>query len=1658
MQIKQMPIPHDTREDGYAVKSTASRVIRRRRNTGRNQVRPGLAFAISIVLMLPGLCARADTYTVTSTADDGSPNTLRWAIEQANASPGSTIQIQNNLGTITLTEALPIITTGMTINGGAGNAVSGNNLNRVFFVYTANSTDAVNFQNLTIANGYAKGGDGGFSGGGGMGAGGAIFVNVGAVSVANVALVGNTAQGGKGGDGASNGGGITLVPAAGGGGGLGGNGGNGNGHAGGGGGGFRGNGGTAVGTFGGAGGGGLVGDGASVNGTSGGAGGGPNGGAGGYYYDENGQDGGFGGGGGGAADGGASGGNGGIFGGGGGSSIDNASGGHGGDFGGGGGGPGTDRRGGNGGYGGGGGAGNAYRHYTMSPNPGGYGGFGGGGGGGAISFTKGLGGAYGGNGGGYDTTYRNANVVGSGAGGGGAGLGGAIFVRSDHGASLTFVSGTETASTVLGGEAGISLPAGFNTLLIEATDGQAAAAAIFLPSGTTTFQSGSIQNAIAGDNVSIRKTTSGVLTLSGSNRFTGGTSLEGGVLALGHSDALGDSGTISFVGGTLQFGAVNTNDYSARFSTADNQQFRFDTNGQNVQLSSALSSTDGSLSKLGPGTLTLSGSGGSLTTMVAKGGTLKLDGSGTTNVIIAGESSGDNGSVVFNAPNYTNGYLIVGGSAGSTGNATIAGGTLNSGGMEIGSSGTGSLILDNGSINALNRTIEVGKEAGSVGTLTINGGTATYAGNNFLLIGRYGQGSLTINGGTLTGSTTYIGVSGSAIATVNGGSWDTGKLIVNNADAQSTFIVNGGYVNSTAVHQSFGSAVTVTGGTWNSASYGLGENAPASLSISGGLLTTGTLTSGEGVITLSGNSAGRGVLSASRVVKRGGSSAVVFDGGVLRANTGESDFLSGYGSGDINLQSGGAFIDSNGFSIGITSAFTGPGGLTKIGTGTLTLSGTSNFDGALSPDAGTTIITGHVTSGATSGLATSGSPATLIVSGNGANWTSNADTLIGHNGGTGNLTISDGATASDTFSLVGRTAGSTGTVTVTGPGSTWTHSAGLVIGTGGVGSMLVDAGGHVTNADGTIGGDAGSSGSVRVTGTGSLWMSSSYLVVGNAGSGTLSVDAGGIARVGSGGAGVLTLGNAGLGTGTLNIGAVAGQAAIAAGTVQAASITGGAGSGTKVVNFNHTESSYTFAPVLTGSLRVEHNSGSTNLTGNNSYTGGTVVAGGILSFSSDSNLGALSGAVTMQGGTLRNAGDLTSSRHVVLSANSTFDVGSGYLTFSNPISGPGGLTKTGGNYLTLTGAQTYTGATSIQGGFFKLQSGSLLTPSVDLATGTIFYLADSTGVLTANVTGSGIFNRGGAGTSILTGSVGAGVQTVIESGTLQIGNGGTTGSISGNVLNNGTLRINRSNAVTLNGTISGNGALFQIGSGTTTLTGNNTYLGNTIISAGTLAVQNNTALGTGAVNVNGGVLLIHEGYNVSNTITLTGGSLARQIGSGTNLSSLSAYVGNVSGGQTTLARFLDGETSTAGTLTGGYTLASSALNDSTRVGEVFHLGGVPVVDELTGETDTFVLQLELSPDWLTEHSCLAWLNPATNLWVNAVDGNFGGTVTFVSGAYNPATDFHLGTYGVDIEQGVVWAVLNHNSEFSVVPEPSTWLLLAFGLLTLTVFPRRGPFR
>ena len=120
----------------------------------------------------------------------------------------------------------------------------------------------------------------------------------------------------------------------------------------------------------------------------------------------------------------------------------------------------------------------------------------------------------------------------------------------------------------------------------------------------------------------------------------------------------------------------------------------------------------------------------------------------------------------------------------------------------------------------------------------------------------------------------------------------------------------------------------------------------------------------------------------------------------------------------------------------------------------------------------------------------------------------------------------------------------------------------------------------------------------------------------------------------------------------------------------------------------------------------------------------------------------------------------------------------------------------------------------------------------------------------------------GSGTTILTGdSTYTGLTTICACTTLQLGDGGTTGSIVGNVINDGALAFKRSDSAStpyvFAGVISGNGVVQQIGTGAVELSAANTYSGGTVISGGTVRVTNSdpgtsSSVGTGTVTLDGG--------------------------------------------------------------------------------------------------------------------------------------------------------------------------------------------------------------
>ena len=134
--------------------------------------------------------------------------------------------------------------------------------------------------------------------------------------------------------------------------------------------------------------------------------------------------------------------------------------------------------------------------------------------------------------------------------------------------------------------------------------------------------------------------------------------------------------------------------------------------------------------------------------------------------------------------------------------------------------------------------------------------------------------------------------------------------------------------------------------------------------------------------------------------------------------------------------------------------------------------------------------------------------------------------------------------------------------------------------------------------------------------------------------------------------------------------------------------------------------------LLTGNRPLEKfGTGTLTLSGNATYTGGTIIDAGVVAITADANLGAPQGGITFNGGVLQTNAQLTSARNVTLAADGAFDAEADTI-WSGVISGTGALDKIGPATLTLTGNNLYLGGTFIFGGTLAVgMDGALGDPS-----------------------------------------------------------------------------------------------------------------------------------------------------------------------------------------------------------------------------------------------------------------------------------------------------------------------------------------------------------
>ncbi|EIR7397357.1 fibronectin-binding autotransporter adhesin ShdA [Salmonella enterica subsp. enterica serovar Kingston] len=267
--------------------------------------------------------------------------------------------------------------------------------------------------------------------------------------------------------------------------------------------------------------------------------------------------------------------------------------------------------------------------------------------------------------------------------------------------------------------------------------------------------------------------------------------------------------------------------------------------------------------------------------------------------------------------------------------------------------------------------------------------------------------------------------------------------------------------------------------------------------------------------------------------------------------------------------------------------------------------------------------------------------------------------------------------------------------------------------------------------------------------------------------------------------------------------------------------------------------------VTGGGQIVKSGSDELIMTGANDYSGGTTISGGTLSAKDAASLGS---------------GD------VDIAENAKLELSQG--TLDNNVTGEGQIVKSGSDELIVTGANDYSGGTTISGG-------TLIADHADsLGTGAVAnsgVLQVGEGELENTLSGTGSLVKTGTGELTLNGDNDYSGGTTIDDGVLIADNADSLGT--GAVANNGVLQVGEGE---LKNTLSGTGSLVKIGTGELTLSGDNDYSGGTTISDGTLTADHADSLGSGDID-NSGVLQVGEG-ELKNT--LSGSGLLVKTGTG----------------------------------------------------------------------------------------------------------------------------------------------------------------------------------
>lgn len=666
-------------------------------------------------------------------------------------------------------------------------------------------------------------------------------------------------------------------------------------------------------------------------------------------------------------------------------------------------------------------------------------------------------------------------------------------------------------------------------------------------------------------------------------------------------------------------------------------------------------------------------------------------------------------------------------------------------------------------------------------------------------------------------------------AFIRGNSGATGTAVIDSADANAWDVRIGG--------DGAANLSVVSGGSLEvKNSLLVGDAGTGSLDANGGSVTAQNVVIGSFGFGGSVNVSSGGVLASHFITPDGMGGAVTLQSGTIAA------------AGDLLITApvildGTGMIDTAGHNATASSTISGDE-LVKTGDGVLTLTNTNTYGGGTSLVGGTLAIASSANiGGGSSQIDFAGG--TLRVTGTGlSNLDSHSVNWTSFDGGI------DVEAAGHTFTI-GQTLGGSGTFTKRGTGTLVLSSAnnhGGTVAASGVLTVLDDTrlgapAAPLTLAGGTLQfTTAGSSTVARAT---TLSDVSTIDVAQASGTITISQLIDGTGALTKAGPGTLILEAANTYTGETSIAAgtlrITNPLALQNSTVNltggtldlnslSASVGGLAGSGSldlegTVLTLGGSNEDSTFAGNIFSSSGVASiekvGTGSINLTGANTYSGGTVLRDGALGITTDANIGGSTSAITFEGGLLRiNGTSLTSmGGHVVNWSNfdGGFDIATSNHTFtvSQTISGSGSVTKRGAGRLVLSStSNSYTGGTRLEAGSLQISS---------------------------------LANVGGSNASV-----------TFAGGILRTSGTGITSLASNNVnwsTFDGGFDVSSSSAtITLTNPIEGTGSITKLGSGTLRMNVANTYSGDTNLNAGTLTVAHEDALAQTNLVPGGGTL------------------------------------------------------------------------------------------------------------------------------------------------------------------------------------------------------------